>query len=120
MFFQESTSHLRTAASCLLLKYINSVFVLHLQLCRCVRFIDGLSVEPKAYLTNRQSLSFAVRLHEFAERSVPLDLELNHRPVLTSHLEVDVVVLRLHSFLWLFLGHCAVFRGLVTAVERDG
>lgn len=32
MFFKESTSHLRKDSSCLLLKYINSVLVLHLQL----------------------------------------------------------------------------------------
>ena len=32
MFFKESTSHLRKDSSRLLLKYINSVLVLHLQL----------------------------------------------------------------------------------------
>lgn len=32
MFFKESTSHLRKDSSCLLLKYINRVLVLHLQL----------------------------------------------------------------------------------------
>lgn len=32
MFFQEYAFHLRTASSCLLLKYINSVLILHLQL----------------------------------------------------------------------------------------
>lgn len=32
MLFREYESRLRTASSCLLLKYINSVFVLHLQL----------------------------------------------------------------------------------------
>lgn len=30
---------------------------------------------------------------------MPFDFELYDRPILTSYLEVDVVVLRLHSFL---------------------
>lgn len=32
MLFREYEFHLRTASSCLLLKYINSVFIFHLQL----------------------------------------------------------------------------------------
>lgn len=47
----------------LLLKYIDSVLILHLQLCRCVRLIDWLAIKPKSNLPNRQTLSFAVRFH---------------------------------------------------------
>ena len=37
-----------------------------------------------------------------------LDLELDHGAILPGHLQVDVVVLRLHSLLGLLLGHgCA-------------
>lgn len=109
-------------------------------LCRCIRFINGLSIESKSYLTHRQALrkekdpfieithavneqkhqqpaelgaatggnncsvagtylSFTVRLHEFVECSMPFDFELDHRAILTGHLQVNVVVLRLHSFL---------------------
>lgn len=118
MFFGVFGFHLRTASSSLLLKYINSVFVLHLQLCRCICFIYWLSIEPEPYLTNRHSLSFAVRLHEFAERSVSFDFELYHRAILACHLEVNVVVLRLHSLLWLFFRHGAVSRGSLNARRR--
>lgn len=46
-------------------------------------------------------LSVAVGFHEFAERRVPFDLELHHRPILTCDLQVYVfVALRLHAFLW--------------------
>lgn len=45
-------------------------------------------------------LPLAVRLHQLAERRVPLDLELHHGAVLPGHLQVDVVVLRFHPFLW--------------------
>ena len=44
-------------------------------------------------------LSFAVSLHEFAEGGVSLYFELDHRTVLPRNLQVDVVVLRLHSLL---------------------
>lgn len=44
-------------------------------------------------------LSFTVCLHEFVECSMSFYFELDHRAILTSHLQVNVVVLRLHSFL---------------------
>lgn len=44
-------------------------------------------------------LPLAVGLHQLAERRVPLDLELHDGAILPSHLQVDVVVLCLHSFL---------------------
>ena len=44
-------------------------------------------------------LSLTVCLHKFAERSMPFDFELYNRSILTSYLEVNVVVLRLHSLL---------------------
>lgn len=44
-------------------------------------------------------LPLAVGLHQLAERRVPLDLELHDGAILPGHLQVDVVVLCLHSFL---------------------
>lgn len=45
-----------------------------------------------SWLPCQTHLSLAVRLHEFAERRVSLDLELHHRAVLSRHLQVYVVV----------------------------
>lgn len=92
-------------ASCLLLENIYGVFVLHLQLCRGVRLVYRLSIEPEADLPYRETLSFAVGLHEFAERSVPFDFELDHGAVLSGHFQVDVVVFSFHSLLGFILGH---------------
>lgn len=39
MFFQEYAFHLRTTSTCLLLKYINSVLVLHLKLEKQKKYI---------------------------------------------------------------------------------
>lgn len=44
-------------------------------------------------------LALAVGLHQLAERRVSLDLELDHGAVLPGHLQVDVVILRLHPLL---------------------
>lgn len=44
-------------------------------------------------------LPLAVGLHQLAQRGVPLDFELDHGAVLPGHLQVDVVVLRLHALL---------------------
>lgn len=89
----------------LLLEHIDSVFVLHLQLRGCVCFINWLSVESESDLPHRQTLPLAVGLHQLAERRVPLDLELHDGAILPGHLQVDVVVLCLHSFLGLLLRH---------------
>lgn len=44
-------------------------------------------------------LPLAVRLHQLAERRVPLDLELHHGAVLPRHFQVDVIILCFHAFL---------------------
>ena len=45
-------------------------------------------------------LPFTICFHQFAERSVPFDLELHHRAILACDLQVDVlIVLRFHSLL---------------------
>lgn len=49
--------------------------------------------------TSRTHLPLAVRLHQLAQRGVSLDFELDHGAVLPGHLQVDVVVLRLHALL---------------------
>lgn len=97
--------HVLTHSTCLLLEHINSVFIFHLQLCRCVCFINWLSIKSESNLPHRQALPLAVRLHQLAQRGVPLDFELHDGAVLPRHFQVDVVVLSFHAFLGLLLRH---------------
>lgn len=67
----------------------------HTHAHRCTRTHTRARVRAHA----RTHLPLAVRLHQLAQRGVPLDLELDHGAVLAGHLQVDVVVLRLHALL---------------------
>lgn len=83
---------LQKRAPCLLLENINGVLILHFKLRRCIRFIDGLAIKSKPYLPHGQSLAITIGFHEFAERSVSLDFELYHRPILACNFQVYVLI----------------------------
>jgi len=69
----------------LLLEDIDRVSIFHVQLCRCVRLIDRLSIESKSHWSHFDTRSFAVRRHQFSQWRHLLDLEMNDTAVLTCH-----------------------------------
>lgn len=48
--------------------------------------IEAAGRRARCLIGDCADLTFAVGLHQFAERSVSLDFELNHRAVLTGYL----------------------------------
>merc|ERR1719411_2602541 len=79
------------ASASLLGENVDSVVVLHVKASRRVGFVDRGSVESESDLVDVKSLAVAVRVHEFFQLSILLNLELDDTSVLSAHLQVDVL-----------------------------
>ena len=78
-------------ASRLLHHDINLVTILHLECLGRIILFDSLSIKNEAALVVAQSLSLTVRIHQFLQLSLLLDLEKDFSTVLRLHFDVQLL-----------------------------
>eukprot|EP00964_Phaeocystis_antarctica_P082751 scaffold51969_cov61-Phaeocystis_antarctica.AAC.1 len=69
---------------------VDDVAIHHLQLLRCLRLVDAVTVEQEADLVWGDALPVAVGVHELQQRRGLFDLEVDLVAVLADHRELDL------------------------------
>ena len=78
-------------ASRLLHHDVNLITILHLECLGCVILFDSLTIKNEATLVVAESLSLTVRIHQFLQLSLLLDLEKDFGTVLCLHFDVQLL-----------------------------